>query len=57
MKELLLNCFYDKMTLGEAVAFVTRMTGKGPTNRSIKAAQNSIKLCTGIEWNGDRRHI
>ena len=51
MVNLLTNCFYDGMTLGEAVSFIKRCYSETPTERHIKAAQKSIKECTGKDWN------
>lgn len=50
MKNLLINCFYDGMTLGQAIAYIERCYTETPTDRQIKLAQNSIKACTGKEW-------
>jgi ABC-type multidrug transport system ATPase subunit len=45
-----MNCFFDGMTVEEAVAFISRCYGETPTERQIKNAQKAIKDCTGKEW-------
>lgn len=50
MTNILINCYYDGMTFGEAVAFINRCYGEYPTQREISKAQKSIKECTGKDW-------
>ena len=50
MKNLLMNCYYDKMNLQEAINFISRTTGEAPTEKSIKTAQSKIKKLNNKEW-------
>ena len=50
MKNLLKNCYFDGMTIAQAVEFATRVYQEAPTNRQIENVKKSIKESTGIEW-------
>jgi len=50
MQELLKRCFYDKMTVTEAVKFIEKSYGKKVTEKSIKTAKENIKACSNIDW-------
>jgi len=50
MKNLLINCFYDGMTLGEAIIFIKRCYQEAPTEKQIASAQKIIKESAGIDW-------
>lgn len=50
MKNLLMNCFYDNMTIAEAADFIIRCYGEEPTERQIKNAQKTIKSTLNVEW-------
>ncbi len=50
MKQLLISCFYDGMSVSEAVAFISRCYQETPTPRQIQNAKKTIKACTGIDW-------
>lgn len=50
MKDLLLNCYWDGMTLGAAIIFIKRCYSETPSEKHIKAAKKLIKECTGKNW-------
>jgi uncharacterized protein YpuA (DUF1002 family) len=50
MKDLLISCYYDRMSLKEAISFVENSYGECPTERQINSAVKSIKDCTNIDW-------
>ena len=50
MKRLLIDCFYNEMTLQEAIEFITSAYREAPSARSIEAAKKSIKACNNIDW-------
>ena len=50
MKRLLINCYYDGMTLGEAISFIKRCYQTSPSAKHIADAKQSIKDCTGVDW-------
>lgn len=47
--ELLINCYYDKMTVVQAVEFVKRF-GVTPSQKKIDQAKEIIKKCTYQDW-------
>jgi|GEM_PF-2217953 hypothetical protein len=50
MKNLLINTYFDGMTLDQAIAFITRCYGKAPTEKQIQEAKQSIKNSTNVDW-------
>ena len=50
MVDLLQNCFWDGMSLGEATLFIKRCYQEAPKDEHIKNACHIIKECTGVEW-------
>ena len=49
MRDLLIDCYYDGMTLNAALDFISRNYGS-VSNKTIVSAVASIKDCTGIDW-------
>jgi hypothetical protein len=50
MQDLLKRCYYDGMTVMEAVQFIERAYNKKITEKSIKIAKANIKSLTNIDW-------
>ena len=50
MKNLLKNCYFDGMTLAQAIEFASRVYQEVPTDRQIANVRKSIKESTGIDW-------
>lgn len=50
MKNLLMNCYYDGMTIKEAIDFIGRCYWEVPTEKQIENAKRIIKDCTNKEW-------
>ncbi len=50
MKNLLIKCYYDGMTLKEATDFIIRCYGESPNKKQIESAISTIKNCKNIEW-------
>ena len=50
MKQLLLNCYWDGMTLANTVEYIARCFGETPTERQISAAKKAVKDSTGKDW-------
>lgn len=50
MKRLLINCFYEGMTVAAAVDFITRCYEETPTEKQIAAAKKTIKECNNVDW-------
>lgn len=50
MKDLLSRCYYDGMTVTEAVDFISRCYGEAPTAKQVEKTQAIIKSCNGQDW-------
>lgn len=50
MKSLLMNGFYDGMTVAETLEFLERVYQVKPTEKQVSKAKNQIKEMTGKEW-------
>ena len=50
MQDLLNRCYYDGMTVMEAVQFIERAYNKKITEKSIKIAKANIKASSNIDW-------
>ena len=51
MKNLLINCYFDGMTVKEATDFISRCYQEVPTQRQINAAMKTIREQTNKSWN------
>ena len=49
-REILINCFYDGMTIDEAVKFATTAYNCNVTTRILNNVKKYIKNVTGKEW-------
>jgi len=50
MKELLIRCYFDGMTLTEAIDFLTSACREAPTPRQIAAAKKRIMSFANVDW-------
>ena len=50
MKDILNFCYYEGMTLKDAIRFVESSYNKKVTNATIKKVIEEIKKCTGKVW-------
>lgn len=50
MQDLLKRCFYDGMTVMEAVKFIEKSYEKKVTEKSIKIAKENIKKVSNVDW-------
>ncbi len=51
MRDYLMNCFYDGMTISETVNFIERCFSKKPSEKMISKIKSEIKNNTGKDWN------
>ena len=50
MKDLLMNCYYEGMTIEQSIEFITRCYDKAPTEKQLENAKKSIKQFANKEW-------
>lgn len=50
MKDVLLNCFYDGMSVQDAVKFIESSYCKTPSDRIIEKAKTEIKQFSNSDW-------
>ena len=50
MKDFLSSCFYDGMSLSEAVKLTNSCFGKQLTEKQIQSVKEEIEKCTNEEW-------
>lgn len=50
MKDFLMNCFYDGMTVSKACELINSSYGKYPTKKMIESVKKSIKEYNLTEW-------
>lgn len=50
MKDYLLSCYFDKMSVKEAVDFVQRGMGVKVSKKVLDQVKKTIKECTGKDW-------
>lgn len=50
MRNLLMNCYYDGLTIEQTIAFVSRCYWETPTARQIENVKREIKETLNIEW-------
>ena len=50
MQDLLKRCFYDKMTVTEAVKFIEKSYSKKVTEKQVETAKANIKKVSNIDW-------
>ena len=50
MKNLLINCYYDGMTVKEAITFITNSYHEEPTEKAIQEARALIRSTTNKNW-------
>ena len=48
--ELLIDCYYEKMTVDQAVEFIKRCYQETPTEDQIKRAKRFVKNIVDEEW-------
>ena len=51
MKENLIRCYYDDMSVEEAIKFIESVYDKKVSTRTIKIVKNMILKCIGKSWN------
>lgn len=51
MKNLLMNCYYDGLSIEEAKEFIEKCYHEVPTQKQIENAKKIIKNCENKEWN------
>lgn len=50
MRDLLNRCYYEGMSIKEAIKFIETAYNKKVTEKSIKIAKANIKSCSNVEW-------
>lgn len=50
MKNLLMNCYFDGMTISEAIIFIERCYHEAPTQKQINNAMKTIKEQLNKTW-------
>jgi hypothetical protein len=49
-KEIMINCYFDKLTIKEAVEFAERCYSAKVTDRQIENVKKAIKSFEKIDW-------